>query len=427
MYFSVVLAFFVVFLSVFQGAECLGSRTCDLGWLQDPHSSNCYRFFPASLAWKDARNSCVGQGALLAVIPSIKTNEFITTNVSRGFRSWIGLHNQNTSTQAWEWSVVSRAASFKNWAAGEPNNQFWPFRSEECAEIEDASGKWNDETCNSLRSYVCQKTIGCDASQLSGYTLPANATSSIVPVGSSVTVDTKCRVGYRPENATTSTTCQADGTWSFDNVKCTEIFCRDPSNSRLHNGKFYVDPPSSPYAVGSKIRYQCDIGYMLRGNAVSDCRDMDSRLPIGVWDQPPICLKSPECEPGWVAHNNYCYRYVSELMTWHDADTRCQTLGGDWSRLVAINSRSENALLQQLSNKTTNIWIGLHDVPSEGVWEWVDSSAVSYKNFNDGEPNNGLYVWEQEDCVEMDLSTGRWNDEGCDSFREFICEKFVAN
>lgn len=49
------------------------------------------------------------------------------------------------------------------------------------------------------------------------------------------------------------------------------------------------------------------------------------------------------------------------------------------------------------------------------------------QNFNDGEPNNGLYIWEQEDCVEMDLSTGRWNDEGCDSFREFICEKFVAN
>ena len=38
------------------GAECLGNRACDLGWLQDPHSSNCYRFFPASLAWKDARN-----------------------------------------------------------------------------------------------------------------------------------------------------------------------------------------------------------------------------------------------------------------------------------------------------------------------------------------------------------------------------------
>ena len=63
--------------------------------------------------------------------------------------------------------------------------------------------------------------IGCDASQLSGYTLPANANSSIIPVGSSVTVDTKCRVGYRPENDTTTTTCQADGTWSFDNVKCT--------------------------------------------------------------------------------------------------------------------------------------------------------------------------------------------------------------
>ena len=53
---------------------------------------------------------------------------------------------------------MDRPARFKNWAAGEPNNHLWPLYSEECAEIEDASGRWNDETCTSLRSYVCQKS-----------------------------------------------------------------------------------------------------------------------------------------------------------------------------------------------------------------------------------------------------------------------------
>jgi len=47
-----------------------------------------------------------------------------------------------------------------------------------------------------------------------------------------------------------------------------------------------------PFAVGAKIHYQCDIGYMLLGNSVSNCRDVDSRIPFGVWDQPPICLRS---------------------------------------------------------------------------------------------------------------------------------------
>ena len=42
--------------SLITGVSCLGNRTCDLGWLQDPHSRNCFRFFPASLSWKDARN-----------------------------------------------------------------------------------------------------------------------------------------------------------------------------------------------------------------------------------------------------------------------------------------------------------------------------------------------------------------------------------
>jgi hypothetical protein len=57
----------------------------------------------------------------------------------------------------------------------------------------------------------------------------------------------------------------------------------------------------------------------------------------------------------------------------------------------------------------------------------TNTHSLPPQNFNDGEPNNGLFVWEDEDCVEMDLVTGRWNDEGCNEMREFICEKFVAN
>lgn len=419
--------FVFILLSSITGS--VDTTTCELGWLKDPHSTNCFRFFPAALSWKDARNSCVGQGGLLAVIHNSNTNDFITKNVTRGLRSWIGLHKQDTNSSTWEWNVVDRVVGYKNWASGEPSNSFWSlFKSQECAEIEDASGLWSDEPCDSTRSYVCQKSLGCNTTSLKGYTPNLTSNITILSVGTSVTVDSHCRVGYRPNPKTTQASCVADGAWSVAPITCSEISCTDPSNSRLLNGLIYPDPATGPYGVGSKIRYSCDIGYMLRGNAVSVCRDLDPRLPVGIWDQPPICLTSPSCEDGWVSHNNYCYRHVKDLLSWGDADIRCQELGGSWSRLVSINSPSENKLVELMTNNTVSeLWIGLHDVPSEGIWEWTDNSAVAYKNFAPGEPNNGQFFWETEDCVEMDIATGRWNDEQCDSLREFVCEKFIAN
>ena len=68
--------------------------------------------------------------------------------------------------------------------------------------------------------------VGCDASMLNGYHAPANSTSSIVAVGTAVTVDTKCSIGYRPENSTNTATCQADGTWAFGSVRCNGTLCQ---------------------------------------------------------------------------------------------------------------------------------------------------------------------------------------------------------
>ena len=61
----------------------------------------------------------------------------------------------------WKWSSVASPVEYLNWADGEPNNHFsLIYGSEECVEIEDSSGEWNDENCDSLRPYVCQKSKG---------------------------------------------------------------------------------------------------------------------------------------------------------------------------------------------------------------------------------------------------------------------------
>ena len=72
-------------------------------------------------------------------------------------------------------------------------------------------------------------------------------------------------------------------------------------------------------------------------------------------------------------------------------------------------------------------WIGLHDRNTEGTFEWVDGSTVSYTNWNSGQPDD---YW-GEDCAHL-YTTGYWNDMDCgyDSYYTrdlyYICEATVS-
>lgn len=49
---------------------------------------------------------------------------------------------------------------------------------------------------------------------------------------------------------------------------------------------------------------------------------------------------------------------------------------------------------------------------------WSDQSAVDYTNWNSGEPND---YKGNEDCVEYQTSTHKWNDRNCYSATNYIC------
>ena len=64
---------------------------------------------------------------------------------------------------------------------------------------------------------------------------------------------------------------------------------------------------------------------------------------------------------------------------------------------------------------------------SEGSFRWGNSSADSlnetFSNWNEDEPNN---FNDDEDCVEMKIDNGRWNDVGCGWIIFYtMCEKFL--
>jgi len=136
---------------------------------------------------------------------------------------------------------------------------------------------------------------------------------------------------------------------------------------------------------------------------------------------------------GWISDtgSDQCYKINTGVTrNWFDARVECQREGGE---LVSINTPDEQAFIEKtlpLYPSVANVWIGAYDFESatgidaqENVasgWEWSDGTPYNYLNTAPGEPNNS---GNQEDCMELYVGDGTWNDNDCYKYRHFMCEK----
>ncbi|XP_070569367.1 perlucin-like protein [Ptychodera flava] len=125
------------------------------------------------------------------------------------------------------------------------------------------------------------------------------------------------------------------------------------------------------------------------------------------------------CKDGWIKYDKNCYYgYVHPLFTYDEARTICDGMSSD---LAIVDDADENLFLEQFTQGSYSIWIGLSDAAEEGNWVWVDNSGISYTNWSDGEPNNS---GGDENCAHiLDNKDGKWNDSHCSDLRGFVCEK----
>jgi len=129
---------------------------------------------------------------------------------------------------------------------------------------------------------------------------------------------------------------------------------------------------------------------------------------------------TPECLSGYTYKSTGCYKLITAALKWDDAVTSCNKNYNGW--LITVSSQAENDIAYSMvTNK--NLWIGLGDAQKEGTLMLVnDEGQAIYKNWNSGEPNNGIGNYE-EDCVAMLYGiSGKWNDESCGTAYGYICE-----
>ena len=100
---------------------------------------------------------------------------------------------------------------------------------------------------------------------------------------------------------------------------------------------------------------------------------------------------------------------LSSAKSWEDAQTEAKSVGGN---LVTINNAAEETWLQQNFGTSEQLWIGLTDRNTEGMFEWVNGETATYRNWSPGEPNDYKFSGAfpgGEDYAVMNQGT-QWND-----------------
>ncbi|XP_072525638.1 uncharacterized protein [Salminus brasiliensis] len=122
---------------------------------------------------------------------------------------------------------------------------------------------------------------------------------------------------------------------------------------------------------------------------------------------------------GWRYFNSSLYSITTVKKTWSQSQLDCQSKGAD---LVIINSREEQDYINTALDGI-EAWIGLTDIQTEGVWKWVDDSALTTGYWLGGEPNNFA---NNEDCasdISSYSSNSTWVDSPCGRSHFALCEK----
>lgn len=148
--------------------------------------------------------------------------------------------------------------------------------------------------------------------------------------------------------------------------------------------------------------------------ATEDCDTLDNDCS-GYADDGGLC----PCDVEY--YGGEPYMYCDTAVVWADARTECLTYGYD---LVAINDVAEDAWIfatatsYGFGSNSHFTWIGFNDRTSEGAWAWSNGDAVTYTQWNSGEPNDAS----GEDCAHI-WPSGTWNDIPCTGYpTPFVCE-----
>ncbi len=221
-----------------------------------------------------------------------------------------------------------------------------------------------------------------------------------------------------------SPTSDADTSSSSDDGNAAETACEEvewypdldgDGRGNPDTPALACDPPPGHVPFGDDCD---DTNDMLSPAATELCDGIDNDCDAIVDEASPMNTSCNGC--ALFEADDHAYAMCPDPLGWDAARTSCAAFGSD---LVAFDDGDEQAAVIGFggppSNGVGGWFIGLSDVASESVFVWIDGSAPTFTPWGPGEPNDAAG---NEDCAELGIGTGVWNDVPCTDVRAYICE-----
>ncbi|MEQ2266141.1 hypothetical protein XENORESO_019167, partial [Xenotaenia resolanae] len=128
------------------------------------------------------------------------------------------------------------------------------------------------------------------------------------------------------------------------------------------------------------------------------------------------------CSSTWIPYNGHCFHLSPTKKSWSDAQLACRKEGGDLASIR--NMEDQSFVISQLGYAPTDeLWIGLNDKKTEGLFDWTDHTTVTFTSWEFGRPA----VATDQDCVLIRGESGNWAERDCKEKHGFICKKTSAS
>ena len=129
---------------------------CEQDCFSETYGGHAYLFCTGARDWAAARDACSAHGYHLVTVDDAAEDAWLGTTATgyRAARWWMGISDQATEG-TWVW--VSGSSAFRNWCAGQPDNN---LGNQDCGAILHSCARplnWDDERCDMRMPYVCER------------------------------------------------------------------------------------------------------------------------------------------------------------------------------------------------------------------------------------------------------------------------------